>query len=323
MRVLGTKDLRPQIETDGLTICCPVLGCTERVPIQKERFVATKEFLCPLHRIYIGRTTFEYEDAHDNLLSTLPAVLERLAQASQCKRESRMQRERSEDALTWNVFSHLEGSGQLGEWVRSVTGAAADDAKIHYWACDGGSGKPWGPLAAARAAFTEAAKKESEPDLIITTRDAFVWVEAKLGSPNNTRPSEVDGARSRYTSGGSRWYESVVRSDFDTVAVTLRRYELLRLWLLGTWAAAQYGKRFQLVNLVRQGYEKDGPAFAEVHFNTTPARRFHRATWESIHDLVAAASNPTDSDLRLTDYLRTKSLGYSSSGKLLRAFALA
>lgn len=98
--MLGTNDLRPQIDLDGRTICCPVLGCTERVPIQKERFAAAKEFLCPVHRIYIGRTTFEYEDAHDNLLSTLPADLERLANASRCKRESRMQRERSEDALT-------------------------------------------------------------------------------------------------------------------------------------------------------------------------------------------------------------------------------
>lgn len=104
--------------------------------------------------------------------------------------------------------------------------------------------------------------------------------------------------------------------------MTLRRYELLRLWLLGTWAAAKHGKRFELVNLVRQGSEEDGPVFAEAHFDTTPARRFHRATWESIHDLVAAASSPTASDLRLTDYLRTKSLGYSSSGKLVKAFAL-
>ena len=77
-------------------------------------------------------------------------------------------------------------------------------------------------------------------------------------------------------------------SSFPAVAVDLQRHELLRLWLLGSWAAAQRGNRFALVNLVRSGFEGNVPSFAATHFTLTDPRRVHRATGEGLDDFVNA-----------------------------------
>lgn len=77
-------------------------------------------------------------------------------------------------------------------------------------------------------------------------------------------------------------------SSFPAVAVDLQRHELLRLWLLGSWAAAKRGNRFELVNLVRSGFEENVPSFAATHFTLTDSRRVHRATWEGLYDFVKA-----------------------------------
>ena len=98
--MFGFEDLRPQLEMDDRTMACPVRGCTKRVSIQKKTFAATGEFLCPTHHIFIGRTTFEYQVKEDNFLWTRPADRARLATARKFKRESRMNRERGEDAVS-------------------------------------------------------------------------------------------------------------------------------------------------------------------------------------------------------------------------------
>ena len=71
-------------------------------------------FLGPQHGIYISPSTFEYADEFDNLLWHDPADRELLAAFKPFKRESRLARDNSEDALTWNVFRYLEKSGRLG-----------------------------------------------------------------------------------------------------------------------------------------------------------------------------------------------------------------
>lgn len=320
--MLAINDLRSQRSTEGESVQCPVLGCPTCVPAQRGTFRRAPEFLCPAHRLYIGRSTFEYESDTDNLLSQTPDDLKFLAAVRHWKRESRMARERSEDALTWNVFRHLETSGRLGPWLASLIGVRASLAAVHYWSFDASTGDAWAPLAEARSAFGELEGRGSEPDLVITTDNAHVWVEAKLGSSNSTRPSDVNGASRRYTSGAGGWYSSVVGSPFESVAVELRRYELLRLWLLGSWTAARLGKAFVLVNLVRKGFEDDVPAFAAMHFRQDRDRLFRRITWESVYRDVEVAPPHAAADEALLRYLRGKTLGYDGHGRLIRAFAL-
>ena len=61
-------------------------------------------FKCPKHNIYISPTTFEYQSELDNLLWKDEADLDLLDRTKGVKRESRIARDRSEDAVTWNVF---------------------------------------------------------------------------------------------------------------------------------------------------------------------------------------------------------------------------
>jgi hypothetical protein len=281
-----------------------------------------RQFTCATHDICIGKSTFEYGSENANLLWTSEADRTFLDRAKSFKRESRMSRERSEDAVTWNVFRHLEASGRLPAWIAAATGGAATSPQVHYWSFDALNGDTWAPLAQAREAFGETANRGSEPDLVISTDEAHIWVEAKFGSSNNTSPTDEDGAQRRYQGTGNGWYDKVVHSAFTDVAVRHQRYELLRLWLLGSWAAAQHGKRFELVNLVRHGLETDVPSFAGEHFNLAPERQVHRLTWESIYASIASAPDRSADDETLLSYMRNKTLGYGSNGRLQRAFAL-
>lgn len=321
--MLGFDELLSQRTVVGDSVQCPVRGCQSCVPVQRRTFRRLPEFLCPTHRVYIGRSTFEYERDTENLLSRSKEDLDLLAAIRPFKRESRMARERSEDALTWNVFRHLKTSGRLIPWLGMLACVKASMAVVHHWSFEASTRNTWQPLAKARSAFGELEGRGSEPDLVITTDDAHVWVEAKLGSSNDTTPSDVDGARRRYTSGGDGWYSSVVNSPFATVAVEQRRYELLRLWLLGSWAAAQHGKRFVLLNLVREGLEEDVPSFATRHFNQGTERLVRRLTWESLCRGIEGAPPHTAADAALLKYMKGKTLGYDGRGRLIRAFALS
>lgn len=313
-------DLKPRIKVTQTTVCCPVLGCSRFVPRQVKVFRRSDEFLCPDHHIYIGPTTFEYKDEVDNLLWSSGADLTLLRAIKVVKRESRIARERSEDAVSWNVFRGLEHTGQLSAWLASVIGSAQSNPDVHYWSFDQTVMNTWPPLERARGAFAELPSRCSEPDLVIETKEADIWIEAKVGSSNNTEPSDEVGARNRYSEGADGWLAKVCFQDFDSIAVTAKRYELLRLWLLGSHAAHLRSKRFVLVNLVCEGREKDVEAYAANVFRQGVDRKFRRATWESILPLLSPGGDQSVD--RLRHYLQTKTLGYDSAGRLVKAFAV-
>jgi hypothetical protein len=86
-----------------------------------------------------------------------------------------MAHERSEDAVTWNVFRFLDKNGLLDALVAHWTGWPASDATIAYWSMlstpEGGA-HPL--LALARQAFEEMPPNLSEPDLILETADSLL-----------------------------------------------------------------------------------------------------------------------------------------------------
>jgi hypothetical protein len=106
--MLGLKDLKPKIKLTEDQVECPVKGCRQNVVRQRNSFRRAQEFQCPKHGIYISPSTFEYPEVKDNLLWKNQTDLDLLEALSGVKRESRMTRDNSEDALTWNVFRYLE-----------------------------------------------------------------------------------------------------------------------------------------------------------------------------------------------------------------------
>jgi hypothetical protein len=300
---------------------CPVKDCDQWVSRQRKRFLRESEFRCNDHQIYISRSTFEYADKYDNLLWTAPEDRALLDAIGKVKRESRMARDNSEDAVTWNVVRFLETSGLLGAWLESIAGVSVKNPRMIYWSFCQDSKALWPKLVAARAAFDEDAVHGSEPDLVVNCESTVFFIEAKLTSGNHTTPSDPS-RRTRYESGGNGWFSEVIATDFNKIAVEEKRYELMRLWLLGSWAATELKKPFYLVNLVRDESERSIVKSLAPHLKSAPNRQFLRATWENIHRFVDdSRPRPPTSDTLLR-YMLEKTLGYDNRGRLRSAFAL-
>jgi len=329
----GWNNLKKAIAVTATTVECPVLGCGNTVERQRKTLLKETRFTCPVHRICISPSTFEYPDERDNMLWTSEADMRlwNCIKAKGVKRESRMARDNSEDALTWNVFRYLEANGLIGGFIDSLAGERlSQKPRVVYWSYCQSNRKPFPLLVDAASTFGEHVDRRSEPDLILDDDNVLVFIECKLSAGNSTKPSDPNNPK-LYLTGGDSWFGSIFSPDatFTKIAVEERLYELMRLWLLGSWIAAQAGKRFLLVNIVREGARRE--ADIEVRFNTltqsNPHRTFIRCTWESIYsDLMLPKPGNPEGD-RVAQYLKEKTLGYSSVGKgtqkrLLRAFNL-
>ena len=302
---------------------CPVIGCSLWVERQRGTYKKDDMYKCQKHRIYISPSTFEYEDYESNLLLFDQDDRELLEAIFAEKRESRMAREKSEDAVTWNVFRYLEKSGLLKDYLDSISRSGNEDARIIYWSFDPMVGGPYEPLVLAREEFGEKSNQGSEPDLIIEAKGNIYFIEAKLDSGNKGGPAKSTNKK-KYETGGNNWFGEVFKSgsDFDKVANIEKFYELMRLWLLGTWVANEYLHRnFFLINLVLSRKERDIEDLfgRHVHYNET--RAFKRRSWEQVYSFIERMA-PLEGKKEIVEYFHGKTLGYNSSGILQRAFSV-
>jgi hypothetical protein len=332
--MLGMADLKQTIEITETTVECPVKGCNKRVARQRKRFVRRPSFRCcghgcTDHDIYISPSTFEYADELQNLLSKDPEDLKLLARVKTVKREKhRFARDNSEDALTWNVFRFLEKERLLGGLLSAKCGSGVTRPQAIYWSYSEAQDGPWEELLRARVEFGEArgirgaVRRGSEPDLIVLSERDLFFIESKLTATNNTTPYNPN-VRDGYMSGGAGWWDTVFGSDFDSVAIAEKKYELARFWLIGTWLAEKMGAGFCLISLV-PSWQSDRPerAFAG-HIRQGRDRRFVRMTWEDIFHYVSATDLVGTSKASLLAYFRNKTMGYDRRGNLQRAFHLS
>jgi hypothetical protein len=334
MAMYGWNNLKKNIAISPTAVECPVLGCGQQVERQRKTFLKEERFTCPTHSICISPSTFEYPDERDNMLWTSEADLRlwNCIKAKGVKRESRMARDNSEDAVTWNVFRYLEVNGLIGEFIDSLASEhISQNPRVVYWSFCQASQRPFPALVAAASTFGEHIDRRSEPDVILDDDKVLVFVENKLSAGNRTKPSDPENSK-LYLSGGDSWFGRIFHPDatFSKIAVEERLYELMRLWLLGSWIAAQAGKRFLLVNVLRNGArsEKTIEARFEAITQSDSERAFVRCTWERIYsEFVGPREGSPTADL-VGRYMREKTIGYSSmskgtQGKLRRAFILS
>ena len=321
MFMFGTKNLKTRISVTDTEVECPVKGCPWRVKRQRVKFRRAPEFQCPRHRIHITPATFVYPDQVDNLLWKNYPDLDLLGWLKRFKRENRMEHDNSEDAVTWNVFRYLETAGQLSEYLSSMVGSPVTNPEIIYWSYNQREHGVWPELKKARKEFGESRGRGTEPDLIIVTDTQLFWIEAKLTASNET-PRKDDADRKKYETGGGGWFQQVFQSDYHTIAVKEKKYELMRLWLLGSWAAAQLDLDFYLVNLVRAEHEKDIEHRFGRHLKTDSKRSFVRWTWESIYKFISENAPQSRDKQKFMIYFENKTIGYNRDGELQLAFFL-
>lgn len=317
--MFGWQELKEHLEVTQDTVECPVKGCATKVPRQREVFKRTPEFMCPQHRIYISPSTFEYEDIWSNLLWTGGEDIALLTQIMNVKRESRIARDNSEDALTWNVFRFIEKNQLVNRFIEYTIGTSITDAEFIYWSYSQSQRGLWNMLDRARTEFELVPSKGSEPDLIIVGKNGLFIVEAKLTATNNTTPSN-EKVEKEYVTGGQGWWTKVFASDFKEVAIKQRLYELARFWLLGTWMASQMGLDFYLVNLVLDRKDRDIEERFRTHIVQQNNQRFIRTTWERVYDVIGT-SGVQDVET-IQKYFNNKTIGYNLKHRLQRTFSV-
>jgi hypothetical protein len=213
--VLGIKELKEKIEVTESTVECPVKGCTEKVERQRGVFKKENRFKCPKHKLFISPSTFEYSNELNNLLWKDKQDLELLDRIRKKKRESRMPRDNSEDAVSWNIFRFLERNNLVEEFLGSITGTSPKSSEVIYWSYSQKENASWSLLNKARSEFGERISRGSEPDVIIITENTLFFIEAKFTSGNRTTPSSRSNADA-YQSGAGNWFSKVFSSDFES-----------------------------------------------------------------------------------------------------------
>lgn len=319
--MLGMEELKEIIEITETTVECPVKGCNEKIERQRKVFKREERFKCPEHNIYISPSTFEYQRELDNLLWKDKVDLGLFKKIKKVKRESRVARDNSEDAVTWNVFRFLERDNLVEITLSSIISVALRSSEVIYWSYSQEENSSWSELNKAREEFGEEIKRSSEPDIIIKTDNCLLFIEAKLTAGNETVPSNIRNFK-KYKTGGDNWFSKVFESDYKTVTIAEKKYELLRFWLLGTWIAKQRDLDFYLVNLVLSEREKNIETVFKRHLYENQRMRFIRITWEDIYQqILNSGLSGIDKDT-VMKYFRDKSIGYNGNGRLQRAFSI-
>lgn len=318
--MFGIEELKEHIEITETTVECPVKGCNQNVERQRVFFKREERFKCPEHNIYISPSTFEYQSELDNLLWKDKADLDLFKKIKKVKRESRIARDNSEDAVSWNVFRYMERNNLTIAFLKEVLGINETKSEIIYWTYSQSDRDIWIPLREARKEFELNPEKGSEPDLIIVGEKSLIIIEVKFLANNKTTPSDPR-VKDKYISGGNYWWNEVFNSDFPTI-VKEQKYELARFWLIGSWIAKQLDVDFYLINLTLANQEINIEQNFKRHIIENASRKFKRITWKQIYEFISRNDSPGHDKEIMIRYFKNKSRGYDDNGNLQPAFSI-
>ncbi|GAB1370620.1 hypothetical protein MASR1M45_06810 [Candidatus Kapaibacterium sp.] len=317
----GLKDLKTNIKKDNISVECPIKGCSVKVDRQRKSFKREQNYQCPIHKIYISPSTFEYETEKENLLWFDNHDKLLFEEIKKVKRESRIARDNSEDALTWNVMRFLDRQGLINDFLSQLSNKEINEAELILWSYSPKEKSNWTLLNQARIEFGETIARGSEPDIIIRTDKVLYFIEAKLTANNETKPSDHQNKK-KYETGGNKMFPQIFKSDYETIVIKEKRYELMRFWLLGSWIANQLNVDFEFYSLVMQSQEQEIESEFGKHIIESEKRKFSRYTWEQINDYIETLKDNKEKQ-KMTDYFENKIIGFSSSGTIIQAFNIA
>lgn len=276
------------IRTD--TIRCCVRGCNQWLA-KRKRGQRDPNIYCPVHDISVSTSpTYVYRDDRRNFIIDID-ILNRV---KPLKVESwRLGNERSEDAVSWNVFRGLSGLRGLVDAFYALTEMQIDtEPELYLWGIKVSDDQPrvWTKLLEVRRTLENGVGIPTEPDIILRVPGkAIVLIEAKFGSSNGT----MEGQEER----------------FGAVAEFLNRYpclegaadplnrewiekqspghvlqQLVRNVVFAQWLAEE-GEVPIVVNLVRASEEVNVCERMASHLATDGPVHFRRATWEGLSKL--------------------------------------
>jgi len=314
----GVSLLQPQVEHPPDRAVCPVRGCGVSAPWEPGPVPSAGDRRCPLHRIFLSRTTFRYERETDNLLWTGRQDLALLGAARKGTGERSFGLDSSPGAVTWNVFRWLESTGGLALLLEEWLGETVLENAVAYWGYGSRNHELLPSLRRARIAFAEPESDETLFPVCIETSSHFVVVAPRLGPINIG--DEASGRKRWAPERESDWLGEVLMPDWRELLDMRLAAALLRIWALGSYAAKLRGLAFVLLDISpRWANGAAGESF-ESGLRIAEGRRLAKANWEDVYDFAGQAPHP-DADV-IRAYLGDKSAGYSLDGRLRRAFSL-
>ena len=327
----GTNDLDSTPVVDHRPprrVRCYVKGCTHllRVPSRGDRGE-----ICPDHGIRChfcqGNNTYSYANAAGNIIAS-PATFAEKIIGHPFKYEShRLGLERSEDALSWNVFRSLEECGLLHQVADMITGEETTaQPYLYLWGiCStDDTFQPWEHLVAARGRFESSLPVQrplTEPDIALYLPGKYlILIEAKFTSPNtyyehgpraNATSLTLDELKEIYHAPELETLDYAMAGEANRIY-----YQLWRNMIFAEWMAKldHPSTKPYHVNLVCEGREEQSAR--EFHRFVKPPfkHRFQRMTWEQIYHKVHGQSVAA----RLVQYLKTKTAGLQPAFPTLR-----
>lgn len=262
----------------------------------------------PERRTYICKELADNLAAPESEQRYLKIMQHALNQRNRGNKIRRARFEKSEDTLTWSVFSHLEERGVLSLAAQALTGAVwSEPAHVLYWGYnDQGPGWLRDKLVGVLQGLGESARSFSEPDLILhAPQTGLLFVEIKYASPNSRRYDRNKAAR--YIQSSSTYLEPN--------SERMRHYELLRNWVIGCLLAAQLNLPFWLVNLVRRSKELDIEHSFGQFLCQDDRHQFRRAQWEGLFKTLGSAlDQPADN--RLWSYIKERTIHFQPAFEL-------
>lgn len=325
----GLAELDPQpfnVPGPPKQVRCYVRGCREML---KACSRGEKGDVCPHHGIRCFHSasgaTYSYNDVRGNIIVAREQLVGRVI-GNPFKYEShRLGLERSEDALSFNVFRSLQEAEVLHRLAALITGDTIKvEPFLYVWGlCSTNDDfDPWDLLIAARKRFESnlpVLRPCTEPDLILHLPGRYlILIEAKFTSSNtfyqqgprkDASSLTLDELRTIYSD------DNLKILDLKKANVASRIHQQLwRNMIFAEWMAALDHPRTKAwhVNLVRQGY--DQPSAAEFQqLVTQPYRdRFQQISWEQIYELYADEKNLE----QMKRYLENKTAGLKPAFKL-------
>jgi hypothetical protein len=298
---------------------CFVRGCREVVESPTRHRTGS---ICPKHRIWChystaGRT-YAFAEPERNFIVDADVARRRLFGHPFKYENHRLGQERSEDALTWNVFRSFQKAGLLHVIANHLTGQACDEEPaLFLWGlCVGNdSFEPWNLLIAARQRFESTLpvdRPKTEPDIALYLPGHYlILIEAKFTSSNSFYENGPRKDRRSLTK-----VELLTIYDDPGIRIIDRRsareatkiyHQLWRNTVFAEWMARHaHGDTVPYIaNLVRAGHEIESTREFRSVINAGFANRFVRITWEGLDGL--AANQPQLETLRR--YLRCKTAG--------------
>jgi hypothetical protein len=323
----GIFDLDPNVQTDPgppMRIRCFVNGCTHfLIPPARGR----KGETCPAHGIMCSRSpTYIYSDVRKNIIVAQDLLADRIVGHRWKVESHRFGHERSEDALTYNLFRSFQEAGALNYIARLITGLdAEDEPRLFLWGLEltDDSLRPWDLLIAARRRFERrlpVKRPKTEPDIGLYLPGQYLaLIEAKFCSPNTFY---LDGPRrdpqsltkeellNRYCDLSLRYLDREEAGQADRVYYQLWRNVVFAEWMA---QAAEPGTQAYFANLTRRGCENDSFAHFQRMIRPEFLGRVAHIFWEDLWILAGLSGG------RLTtpqEYLLAK------TANLLPAFNL-